>query len=109
MLKSLTEDSGFAYVARKVDLPTAARVARLELPGIGELPDSRRTYPQGDLAAQVIGAVGDENQGLTGLEAGEDSVLHGTDGERRIVNDALGEPIRLETVKRSRATAKTCS
>ncbi len=98
VLASLTEDSGFAYVARKVDLPSAARVARLELPGIGELPDSRRTYPQGTLAAQTIGAVGDENQGLTGLEAGEDEVLHGSDGERRVINDALGEPIRLETV-----------
>jgi cell division protein FtsI/penicillin-binding protein 2 len=99
VLKSLTEESGFAYVARKVDLPTAARVARLELAGIGELPDSRRTYPQGDLAAQTIGAVGSENQGLTGLEAGEESVLGGEDGERRIVNDALGEPIRMETAK----------
>ncbi len=99
VLQSLTEDSGFAYVARKVDLPSAARVERLHLPGIGELPDSRRTYPQGDLAAQTIGAVGDENQGLTGLEMGEESILGGTDGERRIVNDALGEPIRLETVK----------
>jgi len=99
VLKSLTEDSGFAYVARKVALPSAARVERLHLPGIGELPDSRRTYPQGDLAAQTIGAVGDENQGLTGLEMGEEPVLRGTDGERRVVNDALGEPIRLETVK----------
>jgi cell division protein FtsI (penicillin-binding protein 3) len=99
VLQSLTGESGFAYVARKVDLPRAARVARLELPGIGELPDSRRTYPQGDLAAQTIGAVGEENQGLTGLEMGEESALHGTDGERRVVNDALGEPIRLETVK----------
>jgi cell division protein FtsI (penicillin-binding protein 3) len=99
VLKSLTEDSGFAYVARKVDLPRAARIARLELPGIGELPDSRRTYPQGDLAAQTLGVVGEENQGLTGLEAGEESVLGGSDGERRIINDALGEPIRLETVK----------
>jgi cell division protein FtsI (penicillin-binding protein 3) len=98
VLESLSEDSGFAYVARKVDLPSAARVARLELPGIGELPDSRRTYPQGTLAAQMIGAVGNENQGLTGLEMGEDSVLAGSDGERRVVNDALGEPIRLETV-----------
>jgi len=99
VLKSLSEESGFAYVARKVEIPKASRVARLELPGIGELPDSRRTYPQGDLAAQTLGAVGEENQGLTGLEMGEESVLHGTDGERRIVNDALGEPIRLETVK----------
>ena len=51
------------------------------------------------MAGQVIGAVGSENQGLTGLEAGEEDVLGGSDGERRIVNDALGEPIRLETVK----------
>jgi len=98
VLKSLTEDSGFAYVARKVPLPAAARVERLGLEGIGELPDSRRTYPQGDLAAQVIGAVGSESQGLIGLEAGEEEALAGEDGERRIVKDALGEPIRLETV-----------
>jgi cell division protein FtsI/penicillin-binding protein 2 len=98
VLESLTEESGFSYVAKKVDVPTAARIERLELPGIGQLPDSRRTYPQGDLAGQVIGAVGSENEGLTGLEAGEDSVLAGSDGERHIVKDALGEPIRLETI-----------
>jgi cell division protein FtsI/penicillin-binding protein 2 len=98
VLKSLTEDSGFSYLARKVDLPSAARVARLDLAGIGELPDSRRTYPQGTLAAQTIGAVGDEGQGLTGIEKAKNPVLRGSDGERRIVNDALGEPIRLETV-----------
>jgi cell division protein FtsI (penicillin-binding protein 3) len=98
LLESLTAESGFSYVAKKVDTPTAARIARLELPGIGQQPDSRRSYPQGPLAAQVIGAVGSENEGLNGLEAGEEDVLRGTDGERRIVNDALGEPIRLETV-----------
>jgi cell division protein FtsI/penicillin-binding protein 2 len=98
VFESLTEESGFSYVAKKVDLPKAARIERLDLAGIGELPDTRRTYPQGDMAAQVIGAVGSENEGLTGLEAGEEDVLHGSDGERRIVNDALGEPIRLETV-----------
>jgi cell division protein FtsI/penicillin-binding protein 2 len=98
VLESLTAESGFSYVAKKVDTPTAARIARLELPGIGQQPDSRRSYPQGPLAAQVIGAVGSENEGLNGLEAGEEDVLRGTDGERRVVNDALGEPIRLETV-----------
>ncbi len=98
VFESLTEESGFSYIAQKVDLPSAARVARLELPGIGELPDSRRTYPQGELAAQVVGAVGDEGDGLSGLEAGEEEVLGASDGERRIVKDALGEPIRLDTV-----------
>jgi cell division protein FtsI/penicillin-binding protein 2 len=98
VLESLTADNGFSYVAHKVSLEAAGRIERLNLEGIGELPDSRRTYPQGDMAGQVVGAVGSENQGLTGLEAGEESVLSGNDGERRIVRDALGDPIRLETV-----------
>jgi cell division protein FtsI (penicillin-binding protein 3) len=99
VLKSLTEESGFSYVAHKVSLEQAGRIERLKLAGIGELPDSRRAYPQGEMAGQVVGAVGSENQGLTGLEAGEESVLSGSDGERSIVRDALGDPIRLETVK----------
>jgi len=99
VLEALTAEGGFSYVAQKVDLATAARVDALDIEGLGELPDSRRTYPQGEMAGQVIGAVGSENQGLTGLEAGEEDVLGGSDGERRIVNDALGDPIRLETVE----------
>jgi cell division protein FtsI (penicillin-binding protein 3) len=98
VLEALTADGGFSYIAQKIDLNTAAKVEALGLEGIGALPDSRRTYPQGEMAGQVIGAVGSENQGLTGLEQGEEEVLGGSDGERRIVNDALGEPIRLETV-----------
>jgi cell division protein FtsI (penicillin-binding protein 3) len=98
VLKAITAHSGFSYVAHKVSVPAAARISRLELPGIGQLPDSRRTYPQGEIAGQVIGAVGIEGQGLTGLEAGENSALQGTDGERHIVKDALGQPIRLDTV-----------
>ncbi len=99
VLEALSAEGGFSYVAQKVDLATAAKVEALEIEGIGQLPESRRSYPQGEMAGQVIGAVGSENQGLTGLEAGEEEALAGSDGERRIVNDALGEPIRLETVE----------
>jgi cell division protein FtsI (penicillin-binding protein 3) len=99
VLRSLTQPSGFSYVAHEVSIPEAARVARLNLAGIGQLPGSRRAYPQGELAAQTIGAVGSEGQGLTGLEQGENAVLRGTDGERRVVKDALGQPIRLETLR----------
>jgi cell division protein FtsI/penicillin-binding protein 2 len=91
-------NSGFEYIKRQVDLPTAEHVRNLELPGIGVLPDSRRTYPQGKLAAQVIGSVGTENQGLTGLEAADDDTLKGTTGEREIVNDALGQELERQTV-----------
>jgi cell division protein FtsI (penicillin-binding protein 3) len=99
LLKELTAKRGFSYLARKVDVPTAERIKRMRLPGVGILPDSRRTYPQGDLAAQVIGAVGTDNRGLSGLEADEQGVIGGSDGEEKVVKDALGEPIRLETVK----------
>jgi len=99
VLAAITADNGFSYVARKVDLKTAGRIERLKLAGIGQLPDTLRSYPQGELASQVVGAVGTDNTGLTGLEAGEENVLHGTDGERVVVSDALGDPIRLQTTK----------
>jgi cell division protein FtsI (penicillin-binding protein 3) len=99
VLEEVSAETTYSVLAKKVELPIARRIERLELAGIGQDPDSRRTYPQGELAAQAIGAVGAENEGLTGLEQGEESVLHGTDGERRIVTDATGEPIRLETAQ----------
>jgi cell division protein FtsI (penicillin-binding protein 3) len=99
VLESLTADNGFSYVAHKVSLDQAGRIERLKLEGIGEMPDTRRTYPQGEMAGQVIGAVGSANQGLTGLEAGEESVLSASDGERRIVRDARGDTIRQETAE----------
>jgi len=99
VLSQVSAETSYVALAHEVDLPTAGRIERLGLAGIGEDPDSRRTYPQGKLAGQVIGAVGAEGEGLNGLEQGQESVLHGTDGERRIVTDALGEPIRLETAQ----------
>ncbi|HWT90517.1 MAG TPA: penicillin-binding protein 2 [Solirubrobacterales bacterium] len=99
VLEALTAEGGFSYVAQKVDLPTAKKVERLEIEGIGQYPESRRIYPQGEMAGQVIGVVGSENEGRIGLEMGEEEVLAGEDGERHIVNDALGEPIRLETIE----------
>jgi cell division protein FtsI (penicillin-binding protein 3) len=99
VLQSIADrQSGFAYIDRKVDLETANRIEKLDLPGIGTLPDSRRTYPQGTLASQVIGSVGTENQGLTGLEAADDTTLRGTTGEREIVNDALGQELQRKTL-----------
>jgi cell division protein FtsI (penicillin-binding protein 3) len=101
VLEDLTAESGFEYIAHKVPLGQAAKIERMEIEGIGQLPDSRRVYPQGEMAGQVIGAVGSENTGLFGLEEGEESALAGTDGEQRIVNDALGDPLSLETVTKA--------
>jgi cell division protein FtsI (penicillin-binding protein 3) len=90
--------SGFAYLARKVGADEAARVEKLAIAGISTVPTSRRLYPQGELASQVIGAVGSENQGLTGLEEAQNEVLGGANGEQDVIHDALGRPIRMDTV-----------
>jgi cell division protein FtsI (penicillin-binding protein 3) len=85
--------SGFAYIAHRVDLPTAAKIEKLGLAGIGTEPAERRVYPQGDLAAQVIGSVGENGQGSTGLEAADDSTLAGSDGQMQVIVDGLGKEI----------------
>jgi len=47
VLEALSAEGGFSYVAQKVDLGTAAKIKNLDIEGIGQLPDVRRTYPQG--------------------------------------------------------------
>jgi cell division protein FtsI (penicillin-binding protein 3) len=91
-------ESGFEYLRRELDVVAAERVRKLDIDGIGLLPDSRRTYPQGELAIQVIGTVGTENQGLTGLESHYEDLVGGTDGETKITRDALGDTIERETL-----------
>ena len=99
ILRSLADrTSGFAYLARQVDLTTADRVRKLKLAGIGTVPSSRRIYPEGKLAAQVIGTVGVDDQGLTGLEAADDNLLSAANGERQVVLDGLGKEIERNTV-----------
>jgi cell division protein FtsI (penicillin-binding protein 3) len=87
---------GFAYLARKIDAHKGTRIQRLEIPGVGVLDDARRYYPEGPLASQVLGTVGIDNKGLSGVEQQLDSTLRGSDGEQRIVKDARGDPISLK-------------
>ncbi len=55
----------------------------------------RRVYPRGTLAAQVLGVVGTEGAGLAGLEYSRNSILAGHSGQRRVVSDALGQPVSI--------------
>jgi cell division protein FtsI/penicillin-binding protein 2 len=100
--EAITAPGGFSYVERKVDLARAENVEKLGYEGIGQHPDTIRTRPQGALAAQVIGAVSPDGEGLTGLERSQDDVLRGTDGEMRMIEDATDEPISFETVREAR-------
>jgi cell division protein FtsI/penicillin-binding protein 2 len=92
-LARLTRDSSFSYVARKIDIDRAAAVERLGIDGIGFLDDSRRTYPSGELACQVLGFVGVDDKGLSGLEKQYDAVLGGTPGRMLAERDPFGRPI----------------
>jgi cell division protein FtsI (penicillin-binding protein 3) len=88
---------GFAYVAHEVDLPTAAKIKRLHLAGVGMEPAERRVYPQGDLASQVIGTVNEDGDGATGLEGADNSTLAGSNGQMQVIVDGLGKEIARHT------------
>ena len=99
ILKNLDSgSSGFAYLARGVDLTAAGRIRKLGLTGVTTVPASRRVYPEGKLAGQVIGTVGVDGQGLTGLEAADNTIVGATNGEQRVVLDGLGKAIERNTI-----------
>jgi cell division protein FtsI (penicillin-binding protein 3) len=103
LLRQLTRrDTGFAYLARRVPAIKARRVERMEIEGLQFIPEARRTYPRDFLASQLLGNVGAEGKGLSGLEYSLDRTLRGRDGERRLVKDALGEAIELRETRRTK-------
>jgi cell division protein FtsI/penicillin-binding protein 2 len=94
---------GFVYLARKLPLAKGEVVKKLEIPGVATTTEPRRVYPQGTMASQLLGTVGVDNYGLSGIEQSLEDHLHGTDGKRKIVNDALGQPVSIEDSERAEA------
>jgi len=95
----LTERRGFVYLARALPAKAAEAIQALKLPGVTGAPVMRRVYPRGTLAAQVLGIVGTEGRGLAGLEYSRDALLRGQSGQRRVVSDAIGQPVSITEVK----------
>ena len=91
--KLSTSDTPFVYLRRGVTPEVGSKVIDLGLAGIGTLPTTRRTYPDGTLAANMLGFVGTDGNGLAGLEYTFDKQLHGTDGERLFEIGRNGRPI----------------
>ncbi len=89
----LSRPGRFAYVARAVDDDTAAAVRALNLPGIALVPEPRRFEPDGTLAAPVLGQVGIDDQGLSGLEYQYQAALAGRPGRLESEDDPSGRPI----------------
>lgn len=76
----ITKRTALEYVKKRVTTEVAAQIRALELPGIGITEDSVRYYPNGTLAAHIIGFAGIDNQGLEGIELTRDSALVGVPG-----------------------------
>ncbi|MEY2397243.1 MAG: hypothetical protein QOJ00_417 [Actinomycetota bacterium] len=93
----LTQSGRFVYLARKVDDAVAKRIADLHLVGISTTTEAARMRPANDLAANLIGQVGLDNEGLGGLEHQYEAELKGqpgsisVDADRHLNRIATGE------------------
>ena len=84
----LVRNRPFVYIRRQITPAQAARVADLQLEGIGFMRESRRFYPKRELAAHLIGYVGQESDGLAGLESTYDKLVKGRPGTVLVQTDA---------------------
>ena len=96
--------TGYVVVAHEVTPATAQAILALKfggkpINGVTSIPDVKRVYPRDWTAAQILGGVYSSGAGDAGLEYQYNSVLSGTAGERRIVNDAIHQPISIDEVR----------
>jgi cell division protein FtsI (penicillin-binding protein 3) len=88
ILARLTDSRNFAWVARKQTPAVIAKVQALNLRGIYFQKEFKRFYPDRQLAAQVLGYVGMDDDGLAGVEKDFEKQLHGTPGRMLTAIDA---------------------
>jgi cell division protein FtsI/penicillin-binding protein 2 len=94
-VKAKLEDKnlGFVYLKRQISSEKADLISELNLPGIYVQNENKRYYPQGDLAASIIGFTGLDNNGLNGIEMEYEKILRGVDGKYIIEKDVYGQII----------------
>ncbi len=95
LLEKLNQNTGFKYLARKIEADRGEKVVALDLDGIFVCAEDKRVYPTGALAPQVLGFVGTDNVGLAGLEKEYEELLAGRPGQLQVVSDLSGN--RLAT------------
>jgi cell division protein FtsI (penicillin-binding protein 3) len=104
--KLADRDRGFVYLARSLPASKGTAVQKLDLAGIQTTAAHRRVYPRQYLASQLLGSVGTDGTGLSGIEYADDKALQGADGERRLVKDALGESLSVHDTKPAKAGSR---
>lgn len=92
-----TTEARFIWLKRTMEPKDAAEVERIirenKLPGLHFLEESKRYYTKKSMAAQVLGFVGTDDNGLSGIELALDSVVKGAETQQQEVVDALGRPM----------------
>ena len=81
LLAKLREPGEFVYLARQVDDEVAEQVADLDIDGISFIEEPKRYYPAGDMATSLLGEVGVDGNGLSGVELRYERELEGEPGE----------------------------
>ncbi len=89
-LKLGDKELGFVYLKRKIAAEEAEEVAKLGLHGIYIQDETKRYYPQNELAAQVVGFTGTDDNGLYGIEIQYENILRGVDGRAIAEKDVFG-------------------
>ncbi|MBT8341351.1 MAG: penicillin-binding protein 2, partial [Desulfatitalea sp.] len=88
--KQLEQDRPFVWIKRQANPKEVAAVRQMRLAGIDFLPAHSRFYPNTTLAAQLLGFVGIDGQGLEGLEYYYKDQLKGSETQVTVLTDALG-------------------
>ena len=89
-LKLGDKELGFVYLKRKIAAEEAEEVAKLGLDGIYIQDETKRYYPQNELAAQVVGFTGTDDNGMYGIEIQYENILRGVDGRAIAEKDVFG-------------------
>lgn len=84
------KDKKFVWIKRRISQKEGETLNQLSLEGIGRLPEYKRFYPNGNLAANLIGAVGLDASALAGLELAFDKVLKSDEPPQLVEQDAKG-------------------
>jgi cell division protein FtsI (penicillin-binding protein 3) len=92
ILSLLKKNSPFVWIERRLSPEKISQIKALGLTGVGVTSESRRYYPGSDIAGHLLGFVGDDNQGLEGLEKRYDDILTGPQQILVRMVDALGRP-----------------
>ncbi len=87
------QEQGDYLAARSVSTDVGLKIMELTPLGVNTVDSSRRSYPEGDLAGSLLGFIGQDQIGLTGIEADYNRELGGTPGMLYFEQDALGNPI----------------